>query len=119
MGADGPLELERRGWQALATGPEAATAFYEQVLDAEVLMLFPGGTVIDDRAAVIASMGGPPWSSYRLDDVREMRLTADTAVVAYAAVAEREGSPYSALVSSLYVRRSEGWRLAVHQQTPR
>jgi hypothetical protein len=116
----GPTELERAGWQALATGPREATAFYEHVLDDTVLMLLPGGLVIDDRAAVVSSMGGSPWTAYHLDDVRELHPTDDTAVVAYAAVAERVGSPaYSALVSSLYVRRPSGWKLAVHQQTPR
>ena len=31
----------------------------------------------------------------------------------------RDGATYSALVSSAYVRREGGWRLALHQQTPR
>jgi hypothetical protein len=34
-------------------------------------------------------------------------------------VAERQGRDYRALMSSLYVRREDGWKLAFHQQTPR
>ena len=38
----------------------------------------------------------------------------------YGVVAQRDGAEeYSALIASTYVRRDEGWRLAVHQQTPR
>jgi len=46
----------------------------------------------------------------------------DAAVVAYSAVARRAGAgaePYSALISSVYVRRHDGWKLTLHQQTPR
>jgi uncharacterized protein DUF4440 len=118
--ADDPLALEEQGWQALATGPEAAAEFYGRVLDTAVEMLFPGGARIDDRAAVLASMGGPPWESWSLEDPRVRELGHGSAVVTYGVVARRAGAePYSALVSSVYVRRDGGWRLAVHQQTPR
>ena len=114
------VELEERGWQALSAGPEAAVAFYQQVLDDDVLMLLPGGMRLDDRATILGALGGPPWSAYRLEDPRVLRPTPDTAVVTYGVVAERAGvPPYSALMSSVYVRRDDGWRLAVHQQTPR
>jgi hypothetical protein len=90
------------------------------VLDHTVVMLLPGGLVLDDRAAVIEAMSGPPWAAYRLDRLTEHRPTADTALVTYGVVARRgDGPEYSALVGSLYVRRAEGWRMAFHQQTPR
>jgi hypothetical protein len=114
------VEIEESGWRALATGAPAAAEFYERTLDASVIMLFPGGVRIDDRAAIIASMGGPPWSSYALEDPQVLEVTPDTGLVTYGVVAQREGSPaYSALISSLYVRRPGGWKLAFHQQTPR
>ncbi len=117
-GAD-PVELERRGWQALATSSHAAAAFYRDVLDANVAMLLPGGTMLDDRESVIRSMSGPPWSDYRLEDVRSLTLTGDVSVVIYGVTAQRARGPrYSALINSTYVRRSDGWKLAVHQQTP-
>jgi hypothetical protein len=113
------VELEERGWRALST-EGAAASFYREVLDREVLMLLPGGLVLDDRDQIIASMSGAPWSEYRIEDVRARLLTADTGLVAYAVRARRgAGAEYSALISSVYVRRDEHWRLAVHQQTPR
>jgi hypothetical protein len=117
---DDLVALEEQGWQALSTSPDAALAFYDQVLDVAVEMLLPGGMRVDDRAEVLAAMGGPPWTSYALEAPLVRQLTADSAVVTYGVVARREGSPpYSALMSSVYVRREGGWKLALHQQTPR
>ncbi|RCW45227.1 uncharacterized protein DUF4440 [Halopolyspora algeriensis] len=112
--------LEERGWRALSTSGEAATDFYRHVLDREPVMLFPGGMVLTDRDAILESMGGQPWTTFRFDGLRVSRPTDDTGLVTYGAVAHREGSPeYSALVSSMYVRRHDGWKLAFHQHTPR
>jgi hypothetical protein len=117
--ADEVVELERAGWAALATGPAAATAHYDAVLADEVVMLLPGGTVLTDRAQVVQSMGGPPWDDYRLEDVGVVEPVPGTALVHYGGRATRGGRVYSALFSSLYVRRPDGWRMVAHQQTPR
>jgi hypothetical protein len=69
--------------------------------------------------AVGSSQSGPPWSSYELQDLRALQPTPDTAVVIYGVVAERDAQEYSALMSSVYVRREDGWKLTFHQQTPR
>lgn len=114
-----PIELERQGWEALATDGEAARAFYDRVLDRQVSMLLPGGMTLDDRGVIVESMSGQPWDRYALEDVRLLEPTPDTAVVTYGVVAERGGQEYSALMSSVYVRRLDGWRLVFHQQTPR
>ncbi len=37
----------------------------------------------------------------------------------YGAVAQRDSQTYSALMSSVYVRREDEWKLTFHQQTPR
>lgn len=116
--SDELVELERDGWRALSSTGEQAAAFYERTLDDTVLMLLPGGMVLDDRAAIVESMSGQPWSSYDLQDIRVLRPTGDTGVVAYRVVARRGDTEYSALISSTYVRRAAGWRLALHQQTP-
>jgi hypothetical protein len=52
------LTLEQEGWQALPSTSASATAFYERALDDTVLMLLPGGIVLDDRAAIVRSMSG-------------------------------------------------------------
>ena len=116
----GPAELERRGWQALATSGAAATGFYTEVLDDGATMLLPGGMMLTDRESILRTMSGQPWSLYRLEGLHPSSLTADDVVVIYGVVAERTGSPpYSALISSTYTRRPNGWKLALHQQTPR
>jgi hypothetical protein len=120
MAADELVDLEERGWRALASDPRTATEFYERILDDEVVMLLPGGLRLTDRAAIVASMGGAPWACYRLEEPQVHALGDGAAVVSYGVVAQRDGSPpYSALISSTYVRRDPGWRLVFHQQTPR
>lgn len=117
--ADDLLELEREGWRALATDGAAATAHYDRVLADEVLVLLPGGLVLDDRQAVVESMGGAPWDRYELSDERVLPLDPNAAVVAYRASAARGDTTYAASFASTYVRQDGRWRLAVHQQTPR
>ncbi len=113
------LRLEREGWEALSTSPEAAVRFYAQNLAASVLMLLPGGIVLDERAEAVESMGGSPWASFELSGERVLDLGDGAAVVAYRATAQRDGGqPYTALFNSTYVREDGAWRLAVHQQTP-
>ena len=119
MTEDELTTLERHGWDALSSDGEAAQAFYERVLDEQVLMLLPGGMTLDDRASIIDAMAGRPWSSYTMEDVRSFEPSPDTGVVAYGVVADRDGHEYSALMSSVYIRREDGWKLVFHQQTPR
>jgi hypothetical protein len=114
----GPLDLEFQAWEALTTSGEAAADFYGEVLAEEVLMLFPGGMVMDDRSAVIESMTGSPWQSFDITDERVLPLGETAAVVAYRATAVREGVDYTALFSSTYLLQDDVWKLAFHQQTP-
>lgn len=112
------VALERDGWDALTRGGDAARAFYDDVLAPDPLMLLPGGLVLQGRETVLESMTGAPWDEYAIEDAVVRPLGADAAVVAYGVTARRGDLRYSALMSSTYVR-DVGWRLAVHQQTPR
>ncbi len=112
------VEIEAAGWTALATSGEAAAEFYEQILDATVSFLLPGGLVLSERASVLKAMSGSPWESFELADMRMLSPTDDTAVVLYRAAARRGADSYSALIGSLYVHRRDGWKLTYHQQTP-
>ena len=113
-------DLEEQGWQALSSTGAAAAGFYQRVLDETVVMLLPGGMLLDDREKIIKSVSAQPWSSYQLHGLRVLQPAPDTGIVVYEVTAQREGArPYSALMSSLYVRRADGWKLAVHQQTRR
>lgn len=116
---DDLAEVEHEGWRALSTDGETARAYYDEVLDDEPVMLLPGGLVMSDREQLLAAMSGAPWASFRLDDLRVAEPVDGTGVVTYSVVASREGQPeYAALVASVYVRRTGGWRLVLHQQTP-
>lgn len=65
-------------------------------------------------------MAGQPWSWFQFDDTRVLQPTPDTGIVAYGVVAHRAGAgEYSALISSHYARRPDGWRLTFHQHSPR
>ena len=112
------IELERAGWDALSTSGEAATKYYDDVLSDEVLVIMPGGMLIDDRQQVVDSMGGAAWSCYQLQDERVLELDPDSAIVSYRGTATRDGQDYEALFNSTYVRRDGDWKLALHQQTP-
>lgn len=110
------IDLERRGWEALAAGDGAA--FYEEVCTDDVVMVFPGGMLLDRSAAIEGLRQAPPWARYELSDERVVPLGDDAAAVVYRAEAQREDDePYRAVMASAYRREAGRWRLAVHQQT--
>jgi hypothetical protein len=113
------IALDTEGWRALCADGAAATEFCARVLDETVVMLLPGAMRLEDRDVILESMSGAPWTSFVVEDPRVLALGDDGGVVAYGVVAVRDGSEYSALVSSAYVRRAGAWRLTLHQQTPR
>jgi hypothetical protein len=110
------IELEREGWRALCSS--AGGAYYREHLTGNALMAFAFG-VLTREAAIEAIESAPPWSSFEIDDPRVVALNEDSGVVVYAVVAQRAGhDPYSAVISSTFVRQDGAWRLAFHQQTP-
>jgi hypothetical protein len=112
------LELEERGWHALATKGNAGQVFYASILRDDAVMLFPGGLRIEGRERILESLGSQPWDSFRIEDAQVLPLTSSAAAVVYKVTAQREGSePYVALLCSTYVRATD-WKLVVHQQTP-
>lgn len=67
--------------------------------------------------AIAAIESAPPWSSFEMKDPRVVTLTEDSGVVVYSVVAQRSShKPNSAVISSTFVRRDDGWKLAFHQQ---
>ena len=106
--------LERAGWDALCAG--TGSDFYGTLMTADGVMVLAHGMVLD-RDDVVASLGeAPPWASYSLSELRVVPLGDDASALVYRADAARPGTEFSALMTSVYVRRDGEWRLAVYQQ---
>jgi hypothetical protein len=110
------VALEDCAWQALSEGRGAQ--FYEQHLTGDALMVFEFGVLSRDEA--LATMqAAPPWAQYHLTEARLIRLTADSALLTYHATAQRTGQePYTARMTTGFVRRDNRWQTVFHQQTP-
>lgn len=108
--------MERDGWEALVAGNGAA--YYRRHLTANAIMAFSFG-VLTREATIEAMESAPPWESFEMTDVRVVELGPDSGIVVYSVRAQRPGEePYSAVISSTFVRDGDGWKLAFHQQTP-
>jgi hypothetical protein len=114
-GHDELLEIEHEGWRALSTAEGAA--YYAGRLADDALMAFPFGLL--DRAQALQAMAeAAPWRTYEIRDAIVVPLTDDCGIVVYAVGAQRVGDePFSAIVSSTYVRRGGEWKLVFHQQS--
>jgi hypothetical protein len=111
------VALERAGWDALCTSE--GVRFYDRLMADEAVMVFPMG-VFDRSGSLDAIRSAAPWTSYELESVTVTEPTPAVGVVTYHATATRNGHPYEAWMTSVYVRDSGGdWRLALHQQSPR
>jgi hypothetical protein len=108
------LELERQLWHA-------DEEFYRDTLSEDAVMVFPEPTGILERSTVLESLGGADrWRRVEFDDERLLEVDDDVFQLVYRAVAERsgDGSEYTALITTTYVRANGSWRLLSHQQTP-
>lgn len=110
------LDLERHGWDALCT--TAGADFYADNMTDDGLMVMPGGMRLDKAATLKAMRGVAAWSSYRLGDSSVVELGAGAAALTYSVTANRAGTQYRALMTTVYVRRDGRWKVAFHQQTP-
>jgi hypothetical protein len=107
------LDIERGFWTGDAE-------FYRRHADERCLTAFPGMAAVMSSEEIAGTVGdGPRWDEPDLDVKGLVTPTGDVAILSYETTATRgDGDPYHALVSSAYVRRDDGWKLAFHQQTP-
>ena len=107
------LEIERALWSG---GPEA----YHRHVDRQCLAAFTEMAGIWTRDELAASVAeGPRWRDLEVEVEGLHQPTDDIALLTYRAGAKRgDSEQYNALVSSAYVKRSEGWKLTFHTQTP-
>ena len=80
------------------------------------VMVFASG-ILQGEAILAGIDTAPRWDSVQMTD-RHGVETEDCVVLAYRAVATRQGKAYAALRCSTWVRQAEGWQLIQHQQTP-
>ena len=72
-----------------------------------------------DEVAATASTQPGRWKDLSISDRNMVCPTPDVAIISYRADVKRfDGEPYPAMVSSAYVRRADGWKLAFHQHSP-
>lgn len=111
------LELERAGWDSLcdSTGSE----FYGATMLADAVMVLANGMVMDRETVVKALSDAPPWHRYEISDVRCIPIDDGNAVLVYTGTAHRDGTQpaFRAVMSSVYHRTADGWRLGLYQQT--
>jgi hypothetical protein len=92
-------------------------------LDDECLLAFPQqgemhGVYSRDEIAASASLPNR-WRDLKIASRQLIEPAEDVAIISYRGdVIRGDGEPYSALVSSAYVRRPAGWKLAFHQHSP-
>jgi hypothetical protein len=108
------LELERELWNA-------DEAFYREVLSTDAVMVFPEPTGVLAGTDILESIGtGERWRRIDFSDVRLVEIREGVRQLVYRADAKRseDGSEYSALITTTYVRTGGDWTLVAHQQTP-
>ena len=92
-------------------------------LDDACLLAFPQmgemhGVMAREDVAATATASNR-WRDLTMTDRLLLQAVDDVALISYRAIVKRaDGVPYSALVSSAYVRRPAGWKLSFHQHAP-
>ena len=92
-------------------------------LDDQCLLAFPQagemhGVFSREHVAATATPSNR-WRDLRMAGRHLLRAGNEVAMISYRAdVTRADGQPYSALVSSAYVKRKDGWKLVFHQHSP-
>lgn len=109
------LELEHAGWRALCTGTGAE--HYGAVMTADAVMVMATGDVLHRGDVVAALVDAPPWDTYTIDDPAVVAISDDVQALVYTGTGTRGDTKFRGAMSSVYVRTSDGWQLALYQQT--
>lgn len=111
---DDLLELERAFW----TGD---SEFFVSHTDDSCLVAFPQMAQLMNRGELAATAGsGNRWRDLQMTVKGVIDPSPEIFIFSYEASAVRStGERYSALVSTGYVKRVDGWKMMFHAQTPR
>lgn len=112
------MELEHQGWRSLCSSTGAD--FYGRLMTDDGVMVLAHGQVFSRQDVIDSLNEAPPWRSYDIDEERLIPLGDSAAVLVYRGTAYRDdpAPAFEALMTSVYVRRGDGWALASYQQTP-
>ena len=107
------LAIEKKFW----TGDEK---FYREHVDTSCLVAFTEMSgLMSNRDLAATAKDGNRWKKLDLESKGLVRPTDDIAILTYEAKTERvTGEPHHAIVSTGYVKRSDGWKMMFHSQTP-
>jgi len=109
------MEVERGLW---ANDPD----LYRDSLTEQAMLVFPKTGVITRNFAVKAIRKevakNRHWADVYFEDVRAQEIADNVAALTYKVTARwnDEKDPSVAIASSIYVRRGDAWKLALHQQ---
>ncbi len=111
------LDLETAGWLSLCDGTGAD--FYESVMTDDARMVLANGVVMTRSEVAESLQHAPPWASFDIDAPVLTLLGDDVVALVYTGTGRRrQGDDFTAIMTSVYVRRPSGWKLAHYQQTP-
>jgi hypothetical protein len=108
------LALEKKFW----TGN---SKFYRENVDDSCLVAFGADMagVMSNKDVAATAKDGNRWKDLDIKLKGLIEPADDVAILSYEANATRSnGEPYSALVSTGYAKRDDGWKMMFHQQTP-
>jgi hypothetical protein len=104
--------LEERFWLE-------GVSLYEELLDPECLMVFPGMGVLRAARVLESLRSASRWTSVVMTERTLARPAETLMVLAYRAEGRRgDAAPYVAYCSSTYRQAGDAWSLVQHQQTP-
>lgn len=97
--------------------------FFLKYVDDQCLLAFPqAGEMhgVHSREDIAATANSDNrWRNLTINQRHLLHASDDFAIISYKAEVLRvDGEPYAAIVSSVYVRRPLGWKLAFHQHSP-
>jgi hypothetical protein len=107
------FDLEKNFW----TGN---SDFYRQHLADDCMVVFSEMAGLLSKEEIASQIkDGTRWHNVDIREKGLVELADDVALLSYEAHATRaNGEPFQALVSSAYVKKNGGWKMAFHQQTP-
>ena len=110
------LEVEHAGWRSLCDG--TAADFYRDVMTDDGVMVLANGQVMTRDEVVETLASSPSWSSYEIAAPRTVVIGRDSTALVYTGTGHRQGADdFVGVMTSVYVREGETWKLALYQQT--